>query len=350
MTLTFCITVFSVQLGVAIFLQLMGRRVKRITQAKTIEGVSVIIPFHNEEDRIMGLIQSLNQLNLPKKVEFIFVDDHSTDNTNAVLSQKLTIPFTCVQNSAAKGKKRALRCGVEKALFDTLITWDADISVQPNYFEAVFELSQADLHILPVRMVGTNLWGKLASVEFYFLETFSRGLAGMGRALICNGANLGFSKSSFWRVDEFRKDYDIPSGDDMFLLNAVQNDNGIIHFETDRRLVVDTPAPNTVKALMQQRKRWFGKMGLLFNGGTLAALFLLVLVNIAAIFALIYAFVNPLFLLVLLLKYCAEVVAAFWFVKSKFSHFFVLLAHQIWYPFYAVALFLPWQKEARWRT
>lgn len=350
MILAFCITVFSVQLGVAIFLQLMGRRIQRRLQSQNIEGVSVIIPFHNEEDRITGLIHSLNQLNLSEKVEFIFVDDYSTDNTQAVLTQKLTIPFKCIQNSTSKGKKRALRCGIEKALHNTVITWDADITVQPDYFEAIFELSQADLHILPVRMVGSNLWGKLASVEFYFLETFSRGFAGMGKALMCNGANLVFSKSTFWQVEEFREDYDIPSGDDLFLLKAVQNHGGIIHFETDRRLTVDTPAPKTIKELMQQRKRWFGKMGLLFNRGTLAALFLLILVNVAGVLSLIFSFVNPVFLFVFFLKYVAEVIAAFSFVKSKFSHVFLLLAHQVWYPFYALALLLPWQKEKRWRA
>ena len=43
--------------------------------------LSILIPFRNEADRIIPLLDSILQLRNKNGLEFIFIDDHSSDNT-----------------------------------------------------------------------------------------------------------------------------------------------------------------------------------------------------------------------------------------------------------------------------
>src|SRR6185369_4658766 len=50
---------------------------------------SVVVPFHNEEESVRELYQRLSEVmsNRFEPVEFIFIDDHSSDRTLAALKE-----------------------------------------------------------------------------------------------------------------------------------------------------------------------------------------------------------------------------------------------------------------------
>jgi hypothetical protein len=57
---------------------------------------------------------------------------------------------------------------------------------------------------------------------------------------------------------------------------------------------------------------------------------------------------EPLFLIALAIKLLAEIIAGASFIFQKPLHVFVLLIHQIWYPFYLIRLLFPVTTEKRW--
>jgi cellulose synthase/poly-beta-1,6-N-acetylglucosamine synthase-like glycosyltransferase len=52
---------------------------------KNLPGVSIIIPFRNEEDNLPALLESLKKQNYTGMMEVIFVNDRSEDNGVGVI-------------------------------------------------------------------------------------------------------------------------------------------------------------------------------------------------------------------------------------------------------------------------
>jgi len=124
----------------------------------------IIIPAHNEEAFIDGMLQSIvEQSVLPKKV--IVVNDSSTDGTQKIVdrfSEKYSFVEGVFHNSEAvhaPGSKviNAFYKGFETldTDFDFIGKFDADIVLPPNYFENVLALFSSDEKI---GIAGGNLY------------------------------------------------------------------------------------------------------------------------------------------------------------------------------------------------
>lgn len=349
--LSIAIGVFSVQFLVAFILQLGKLNTFHpLTRPAKSSKITILIPFHNEAKRILPLINALNESKPGKHFELIFIDDHSTDDTVSVIMKKLKVPHQCVHNTLPKGKKYAIKYGVTIAPHSKIITWDADITVTPLYLESISRVKFTDLIILPVLMTSKKWTGKLASIEFAFLQTLGFGMAGFGKPILGYGANLGFKKEAFLEVDANRDDYNQASGDDLFLLKAMLSAKKEISVYSNSALFVNTKAPSKFKKIIQQRQRWFSKMGPLFNSTSLSALILLVVVQIFSVISWVGLFFQPLFWIPLALKLSAEAFASWSFIKQKPTHFFVLIVHQVWYPLYLIMLLFPVAPEPKWKN
>lgn len=127
-------------------------------------NIVIIIPAHNEETFISGMLQSIvYQSVLPKKV--IVVNDSSTDGTQKIVdrfSEKYSFVEGVFHNSEAAhapGSKviNAFHKGFETldTNFDFIGKFDADIILPPNYFENVLALFSSDEKI---GIAGGNLY------------------------------------------------------------------------------------------------------------------------------------------------------------------------------------------------
>ena len=102
-----------------------------------IKTLSVILPLYNEEKRLNNLFIKINQFKFldKNKIEFIFVDDGSNDNSyllikNFINRNKKKIDLKLISYKSNKGKGFALKKGVAKAKHDWIITVDIDLSVR----------------------------------------------------------------------------------------------------------------------------------------------------------------------------------------------------------------------------
>ena len=108
-------------------------------QKKLINNLSFIIPIYNEESRLDYLfkkIHSFSKSNKKIKVEYILVNDGSTDNSKKKIKDFINIfsvqkkyNVSLIDYNVNKGKGYAIKKGILKAKNDWLLTLDADLSV-----------------------------------------------------------------------------------------------------------------------------------------------------------------------------------------------------------------------------
>ncbi len=146
--------------------------------------VSVVIPLFNEEPEVFGLLDDLALMGaalerLQHRVEFILVDDGSTDGTAFALSVKCRgrRDLRVVAHPVNRGFGAALRTGVEAARGSVIVCCDADRPYPPGdaalLVEAVQGPEGADVATVSPWATG----GRVTGVP-------------MGRVLLSRGASL----------------------------------------------------------------------------------------------------------------------------------------------------------------
>ena len=222
----------------------------------------VIVPFRNEEKRIEVLLNSIAKLNyLPK--EFIFVDDHSTDN-GVTLIRQLPDHITYTIHSlpeSVQGKKAGIRHAIQNSHSDYILTIDADVILQEDYFLNMARLSKTDMYILPAILVAEKPMHHLFEVDLLLVNAINTGLSGLARPIIASGANLLFRRTSFEKLDRLQTHAHMPSGDDIYLLRDFRVGKANIRLVSDPRVAVHTETPQSFKEFIHQRLRWIAKTG-----------------------------------------------------------------------------------------
>jgi glycosyltransferase involved in cell wall biosynthesis len=118
--------------------------------------VSVIVPARNEEKKIREALQSVLRQEYPN-LEFIVLNDRSTDQTGAVLAEmaaadgRLRLVNITELPAGWLGKNYALYQGAERAGGELLLFTDADVVMEPSTLaKAVSYLRANHLHLLAV--------------------------------------------------------------------------------------------------------------------------------------------------------------------------------------------------------
>ena len=157
------------------------------------------------------------------------------------------------------GKKHALSKLIHAATSEFVWMHDDDV-VLPKATD--IPCTKADLIILPLRMESLSknpsLLEKLQIAEYAAIQELTMRTAKAGRAVMCSGANL-IVRREVWLACEEDLHPEIPSGDDMFLLEAAKRRGYKIG-------VIDKPAYTAIvrpqtswRAFFHQRMRWAGK-------------------------------------------------------------------------------------------
>lgn len=98
--------------------------------------ISIIIPFHNEEENLTILTGKISENLVGQSFEIIYVDDGSTDHSRGVVESlqkkygKNTIQLLSHRDKMGKGS--SLRDGIKKATGEIIIFMDADLQDDPG--------------------------------------------------------------------------------------------------------------------------------------------------------------------------------------------------------------------------
>lgn len=312
-------------------------------------GISVIVSCRNEKNHIRQLISCMAQQSF-QDFELIIVNDHSVDATrNYIKSAQETYPKIQLVDAAGYGKKNGLIEGINISTGELIITTDADCLPSFHWLESIvcfYEKNQCDLIICPVKLSSKeNLFSNLQMLEFTSLIASGAGAAGAGMPVLCNGANLAFTKKS-WLDSRSGLHEEEMSGDDMFLLESIKKRNGVIRFLKSESAFVTTQPSGSLIEFIIQRRRWASKSPsytdwqLIFTAGVVFSLSL-VLVTL-----LILSFIYPVcffvFTALFLGKYLLDTlflnsVRTFFQLNNVWIYSFLL---SVIYPFYIVFIAL----------
>lgn len=227
---------------------------------------SIIIPARNEEARIGSLLDALKKQDLDASLwEVIVVDDDSSDHTAQVVAQYEQVKLIRLtgkdQNSY---KKRALTEGIAQSRYEWILTTDADCVPGPHWLSTLSRFisdRNPQMVVAPVRMVHDHsLLQIFQTLDFMTLQGITAG-AVHGRFMhMCNGANLAYKKSAFQTVQGFSGIDHIASGDDMLLMQKIQQAfPGSAHYLLASEAVVATQPAYSWMEFIQQRIRWASK-------------------------------------------------------------------------------------------
>jgi len=264
--------------------------------------VSVVISLRNEESEIEKLLNNLKAQIYPiNQLEFVLVNDHSTDNTINLLQNYKADNITILDMPEGEfGKKNAIAKAIQTARGEIILITDADCSFLPDWIQTMvgyFTDNKIKLVSGPVDYhQKKGLFQHLQALEFISLIGSGAGAIGSGNAIFCNGANMAYKKEVFLEVNTYKND-NAASGDDVFLLHSVKQryPDGIV-FAKDKNAIVKTNALNTLSAFINQRKRWTAKSSSYKDRRTIYTSFLVLFTNLSLLYLFVLCVFNSQFL------------------------------------------------------
>ena len=317
----------------------------KVTDVRKGPRVTIITPCKNELKHLPALFEAVKNQTY-REFELILVDDGSSDGSWGFASQFASgFPELKLIQNVGVGKKNAIKTAVLQSDSDLIITLDADCVPPAGWLNAIVHFYQAnpsDLIICPVNMnSGGSFFQEFQQFEFASLIASGAGAVAMNMPILCNGANLAFRREA-WLECMDNLHFEVPGGDDIFLLQSIKKRKGIIRFLKSVNATVTTHSAVNLKSFIHQRRRWASKKSAYTDWQLALTAAVVFLASFIVLLDFVLAIVQPqLFALVLnifLLKLLIDV--SFFY---KISHFFglkkVLLntfVFSLIYPFYIV--------------
>lgn len=278
--------------------------------------VSVLIAARNEEKNIVKLLQSLYNQNFPKEFyEVIIVDDNSEDNTKKIIEDFINNHKDInikVLNAESEGKKKAISQALHNAENELIMVTDADCELKSTWIESVvsfYQEKKCKMILAPVLLSpANNLFEKMQVLEHLSLIASTAGSASIGCPVMCNGANMAYEREAAMEVEKLRHDFNITSGDDMFLLEQFVKKYGHknVKFLLNKSAIVETKTCKTIKEFIRQRRRWVSKSKSYTNCKIILTALVVLFFNLSIVSLFLSAFFIPalwsLYFLLTLLK------------------------------------------------
>jgi poly-beta-1,6-N-acetyl-D-glucosamine synthase len=309
--------------------------------------VSVIVACRNEEKNLPDLLRniSLQDYN-PDLFEVIIVDDNSTDKTFSVASEFKGVRNFIVLRNKGEGKKQAVRTGVAASAGNMIITTDADCRFGDKWMRTIISFyveNKLDMIICPVELQGgRSFFHRFQELEFLSLQGVTAGTAIIGNPVMCNGANLAFTREVYNKHTDNLHD-ELPTGDDVLLLHSIKREpeNKIMWLES-MDAIATSAASETLSSFFNQRARWISKAGSYTDRFTQVLAIVTFVTIFLQLILLIAGFFNQVFLLVFLIATLLKSIPDYLILQNTTSRYRKknlmkwFLPSQIIYPLYII--------------
>lgn len=262
---------FVIVTAIQLFFYLYFFRLLAFYQHKKVQpveshDVTIVISARDEEDNLKDNLPLILQQEHEGSREVIVVNDHSTDNSAAVLSElQSRFPYLRIidlsgTEKTIAGKKIPLSTGIKQAENEILLLTDADCS--PASTSWALKMQQPfrnEIEIVlgygPYKKVN-GLLNKLIRFETFHTALQYLSFALAGKAYMGVGRNLAYKKRLFENAGGFSSISHVAGGDDDLFINKVAT-------QTNTAIVIDPEAftysepKRTWKEWRNQKKRHY---------------------------------------------------------------------------------------------
>lgn len=369
-SLGYILIILSLALDGFLYKTFRKRPTDLVTDAQTTKGFlpfTIIVNYRNEADHLPAFLASLLRLNYQKElVEWYFINDHSTDDSNHILEEftsnhkQWNIHRINRIKKSASAKKDGITQAVALTKNQHIICTDADVilpSAWINSYNDLYHFHENAHFVAGPVQITTNdsIITQLQHAEMVALQMVSIGAFSQRQPFMCNGANMSFTKNAFLEVDGYDGNDHISSGDDIFLLEKlVAEDVMNCHYLKSEDAIVQTFPKTDFKSMISQRARWAQKGTQTKSNLNKLVSFQILLMNLAFVITpllFVMGIVSFIVLVLILLpKILVDtivlVVGHRFFENKKWSLY--LLPQLFLYPFIVIAVALKSTQKVQW--
>lgn len=243
------------------FLVLMDKESKpRVKKLKKYPTVSIAIPAYNEEKNLQATLNSVIELEYPrKKMEIIIINDGSTDSTRKIaetlIAENKNFNIKVI-NKKNEGKGAALNKGLETAKGEFFVCLDADSRITKEALQRILpHFTHENIAVvLPMLKVENprNLWQKMQWIEYIINMFYKRLMSRLDCVHVAPGPFSVYRKDVLKKIGGFDEKN---LTEDLEIVLRLQSRNYRVVQLLDAE--VFTIAPKSFKELYKQRNRWF---------------------------------------------------------------------------------------------
>lgn len=230
------------------------------TEKVEIEPLTVVVACKNEAHRLEDFMRGLAHQTTSAS-EIIVVDDNSTDTTLLVarkLAQQGQIKTSVIVNTG-RGKKAAIRTGIQKANTKWVVTTDADVHFPEKWLESMGRCisRHADGTVGAIAGPVRIMHGGIESIDFAAMMGWAAATSLKGKTAMASAANLAF-RVDLYPIKEHMHP-DIESGDDVFAVHALIENGNKVYWSHDINSCIETHPAEGLVHWLRQRVRWGAK-------------------------------------------------------------------------------------------
>jgi cellulose synthase/poly-beta-1,6-N-acetylglucosamine synthase-like glycosyltransferase len=259
--------VFHTTLMFGFFLEWLRDR-KAVSRQPGNVKVSVIIPIHNERERMEGLLRTLLVQSYPAQI--IFVDDRSSDESPAMLARFAEDAknrgsdcriVTLSENPGPNRKQFALSRGIAEADGDYFLFTDGDCEVPPGWISAMvcrIMDGKSGAVIGPVfkKKQGKGFFFLYQCYDHAVRYNYLAGAIGLGAAGGGFGNNLIISRKALEAVGGYDAIPPSPTEDAALISQIRRMGEYRVRAIAHPDAAVETGAEKSWRAFMNQTLRW----------------------------------------------------------------------------------------------
>jgi cellulose synthase/poly-beta-1,6-N-acetylglucosamine synthase-like glycosyltransferase len=274
-TTTFVVLLYALMLpylGLMLMVLFGAYRAQKRPISRERPSVSVIIPAHNEQDKLEATLTSLSKQQYRGKLEFVIVNDRSVDATPEIIGRfveqdsRFRLVTITEPSKRLAPKVNAVNTGIQNSTGDIIIASDADCQYPARWVASMVSHFEPDVamvvgYVESTRAGGAKNWvERFESTDWFSLMLTSRSLTHFGWKFASSANNQAYRRSAFEAIGGFGASGRAPSGDEDLLTQRMGRLPGmrVVFASTKDARVLTRPVPN-LGALLTQRRRWVSR-------------------------------------------------------------------------------------------
>ena len=247
-------------------------RVKRRPYNAATPPVSVIIPAHNEEDKLATTLASLSKQVYAGELEFVVVNDRSTDATETIIrdfmqrDSRFKLVNVTFPSRRLAPKVNAVNTGIKNSTGEIILASDADCQYPAGWVAGMVSHFEPDVamvvgYVETTRAYGAKNWvQRFESADWFTLILTSRSLTHFGWKFASSANNQAYRRSAFAAIGGFGASGRAPSGDEDLLTQRMGRLPGMrVVFASSADVRVLTQPVPSLLSLLRQRRRWVSR-------------------------------------------------------------------------------------------